>query len=819
MTQRPQRTFSKGTVIAAAVLLSLALLAFWFDSAVDQNIRAFSHRVGKEHLLQDILFLIRPLGKGDILLSVALLLGIGGYRRRLLHILLGLILVTILVWPLKLIVGRERPNKSNAESFPSGDTATVSAFCLPLLNANPWTGSAAGILITAVAAGRVYDGKHFPSDVLVGAAVGLCAGMLAMVILRRSRYRKIPWRRGWLLMALIAWIAVCLVLHFGYGKNELAVDFLCTWFPALLLLTVSRIAPVLCRKYAATALMRWRQPAWRWIGSGLLLAAILGVYVYTATRSSLWDRDEPRFAKATLEMIQSGNYLFPTFNGDLRPDKPILIYWLMSIAIRLLGITELACRLWAPIGTICACILTFWLGVRLFSPLAGGLAALALATTPLMMVAGTAATTDAWLLTCIVATLAVFAHALIHRPRLYHGILMGVTLGAALLTKGPVGFVLPILVILATLFFARSIMRPLRDYGPPILLALAIGAGLFLLWALPANMATHGEFLRQGIGHHVVARTVHPLESHGGKTILFFFYYFPILLITFFPWTLYLPGAISVLAGTHWPTSGDWPRHFILGWILPILLLMSLVATKLPHYVLPCWPAMALLVAGVMTRTEKELTARDRRWLKSGPWLFVPVGLALALILLALPWLYPWTAIRIPAFSTVAPGLIMLCTTGMGWHLFRRRQHAANAFVLSAGMLFFMLSLATLLLPALESFKVSRPIAQAICARTTSAVPVATFKYGEPSLAFYLNRSPIESLGEAADVRTWSQRTGEGILVIPTEKLRTIESQGKPMNLVLLRRMKGYNYSKGQAVEIMALYRRGKATEPPRNVP
>ena len=79
-----------------------------------------------------------------------------------------------------------------------------------------------------------------------------------------------------------------------------------------------------------------------------VLLGILALASWLTTRSTLWDRDEPRFAQAAVEMVQSGQLLFPTFNGELRPDKPILIYWLMAIPVSLFGVSEWAVRAWAP---------------------------------------------------------------------------------------------------------------------------------------------------------------------------------------------------------------------------------------------------------------------------------------------------------------------------------------------------------------------------------------------------------------------------------------------------------------------------------------
>src|SRR5690349_25144496 len=83
------------------------------------------------------------------------------------------------------------------------------------------------------------------------------------------------------------------------------------------------------------------------------LACALAIFCFATwltTRSTLWDRDEPRFEQAAVEMASSGQWLYPTFNGELRPDKPILIYWLMALPVRWLGASEWAVRAWSPLA-------------------------------------------------------------------------------------------------------------------------------------------------------------------------------------------------------------------------------------------------------------------------------------------------------------------------------------------------------------------------------------------------------------------------------------------------------------------------------------
>src|SRR5436190_10799504 len=91
----------------------------------------------------------------------------------------------------------------------------------------------------------------------------------------------------------------------------------------------------------------------------LFALIIFSVYFFVSTQSTIWDRDEARFCRATDEMIWSKNYLVPTFEGELRPDKPILIYWLMSVPVRMFGPAEWAYRLCAVLATVASCVLTY----------------------------------------------------------------------------------------------------------------------------------------------------------------------------------------------------------------------------------------------------------------------------------------------------------------------------------------------------------------------------------------------------------------------------------------------------------------------------
>jgi 4-amino-4-deoxy-L-arabinose transferase-like glycosyltransferase len=149
-----------------------------------------------------------------------------------------------------------------------------------------------------------------------------------------------------------------------------------------------------------------------WVKAILICAGFTALYLLIAGSSTLWDRDEPRYARVTAEMVESGNYLVPTFNGKAWFDKPVLLYWLMSVPVRLLGPSEIACRFAGVMGTAVTLLLTFFIGKKLFGAKAGLWAEAVLGTTLLMLFVGSSALVDGIALPFIVGAMAIFVSRL-----------------------------------------------------------------------------------------------------------------------------------------------------------------------------------------------------------------------------------------------------------------------------------------------------------------------------------------------------------------------------------------------------------------------
>jgi len=535
-----------------------------------------------------------------------------------------------------------------------------------------------------------------------------------------------------------------------------------------------------------------------------LSAMVLLAYGFVATRSTLFDRDEPRFAAATVEMVESGNYLYPTFNGELRPDKPIMVYWLMSVPVRLLGPTELAVRLPSVAATACSCLLLYLIGKRLFNRRVGLWASAAMVSTPLMLMVGTAATADGVLLLTITAAFVALAFWVSRSASPWQTVLLSVSLGAALLTKGPVGLAVPLLAALAITWFGRrdDVLAGAR-FWLGLLVAVVVGVRVFLAWAIPANIATKGQFAAEGLGHHVLTRMFQPLEGHGGDFFVTLPFYFVVVLVGFFPWTLHLPAGLSAALGGR--LGGARGRAFLLGWILPIFVLMSLLATKLPHYILGIWPALGLVVAATLDAADKgTLNIRDRRCLAAGVWLFAPPGVAVGLLLLIVPWLFPISGLHLPC---CIGGVILLVTTVLAalHHVAGRVRTGAR--VAFAGYSLFLLVVVAGVLPVFERYKPIPVIAAAIRQQTSDNVPVWASRFNEPSLQFYLRRPPIRFLHANEKLAAWAKEPAPGVLVIPRQHLDRVEAEHGKLPLEQLEAASGFNYPKGRKLELVALGR------------
>jgi 4-amino-4-deoxy-L-arabinose transferase-like glycosyltransferase len=327
----------------------------------------------------------------------------------------------------------------------------------------------------------------------------------------------------------------------------------------------------------------------------------------------LIDRDEPRFAEASREMLQRQDGIIPRFNGQYRFDKPPLIYWCQAASYRLFGESAWAARVPSALfGTATALLLLHW-GRRWGNARAGFHSALMWLSCLQVLIHGRLAVAD-MAMVCFF-TLAAWGGWELARPddtarRWPWGCLFFGSLALGFLAKGPVAW-LPA----AGLALARGLCpKAFRVCWGTLGAGLAASLLLVGLWGIPALRSTHGEFFRVGIGHHVVYRSLGVMEGHGAKGWLGYGLSFPLYFLTFFfsffPWAFMAPGALR----RWWPRRReDAQGSYLLVQAALVFLVFTMVRTKLPHYTLPALPCLALWL-GMQTSAAAESDRQLTRW-------------------------------------------------------------------------------------------------------------------------------------------------------------------------------------------------------------
>ncbi|MCS7252463.1 MAG: glycosyltransferase family 39 protein [Armatimonadetes bacterium] len=340
-----------------------------------------------------------------------------------------------------------------------------------------------------------------------------------------------------------------------------------------------------------------------------LLALFFGVVLcfYNLGSLPLFDQDEPRYASAARTMLETGNYIVPYFNGQPRYQKPVFIYWLMCGSFKLFGVNEFAARFPSALAVVVLIIVTFVFGRVYLGSLGASIAALSLATSFGIVVSGHVATTDAVLHLLIAGSFMSFFHAEHLRlsaegketEGLFWYALAYALSGFAVLTKGPIGFLLPIIGIGSYWLFTGRFLDGLKNSHIP--LGLLIILLINLPWWVLINAETNGEFLRVFILRENLQRFA--AKEHAQPL----WYFIPVLFVFFFPWSIFVPQgwlygiriSLRKLASPIERLSKLNKHEHIVAyctfWSLSIIIFFSISKGKNPQYILPSFAALALL--------------------------------------------------------------------------------------------------------------------------------------------------------------------------------------------------------------------------------
>jgi 4-amino-4-deoxy-L-arabinose transferase-like glycosyltransferase len=445
----------------------------------------------------------------------------------------------------------------------------------------------------------------------------------------------------------------------------------------------------------------------------IVLVASIASLVAGIAATPFWDEDEPRFAAIARTMANTGDWVVPMFNDELAVDKPVLMHWAMAASYTLFGTSEIAARLPAAIATLLTALALLRAGTRWFNSTTGIVAALAYVGCLLVGIEAHAATPDA-ILTCLTTWATVlFAEALLAGPDAAacltklswrRAAVIGGLLGLAVVCKGPIGFVGPLAVVLPWTWWlamqrrvdaTTTSDRPARAWlaaavpaawdtirtarlGMLTVAMLAVAAP----WYTAVSLRTNGEWLNGFFFIHNVGRFVAPMERHGGSVLLH-----PLaLLVGFFPWSCFLPLAIVVTAWRVW-TRADSPvcRHALslaMVWLAVWVGGFSASATKLPNYVLPAYPAAALLVAAAGVAAAQRGLWAHPAWMAAGT-----ASLALGGVITAAAVLVAERFGLTDAAPAALVGLVPIIGAACLWH-WRREPLRAIAALAVTGLIY-----------------------------------------------------------------------------------------------------------------------------------
>jgi len=591
----------------------------------------------------------------------------------------------------------------------------------------------------------------------------------------------------------------------------------------------------------------------------LLVVAIAALVLLANLGSAtLFDEDEPKNAACGAEMFARGDWIVPTFNHELRTDKPVLLYWLMLTSYHALGVSELAARLPSAVLAIGSVLMVYHLGRLLYRPQVGLYAAIILSTSLMFDVVGRASTPDSTLIFFITASALVFVRGVAgpagwlshtgdvgadvgataglpssaaaqgparhfdsHWQRylpssLGWWIAIYALLGLAVLAKGPVGVVLPVgVLILFLLVMAREprVATPassvvhadqgvipwrsrLRDawwaaayaaidcFHPArvaqVLWALrpltgvVVVAFVALPWYVAVGLETDGQWLAGFLGKHNVNRFLQPLEGHRGTI----FYHPVVVHITFFPWSVLL--LLTVV--TWWRRVREDAAMrasdlFVGCWAAAYFVFFSLCRTKLPNYVLPAYPALALATGAFLDRWIANPEQVSRRLVRLALGTYVCVGVGLIIVLPVVAY------ILLPGEALLGLiGLIPLVGGALAWRyvsresVMNRENVTAAVRTLMVMGVSFAVAIFSVGAVRVARHQTSAEFASLVRQQLEPAPDWATLNYFEPSLVFYSGRQ-VRRFETVDSLNQFVATSRNPVLVVRDRELDQVRAQ------------------------------------------
>ena len=512
------------------------------------------------------------------------------------------------------------------------------------------------------------------------------------------------------------------------------------------------------------------------------------------------DRDEARFAQATKQMLESKDFVDIRFQNEVRYKKPVGIYWLQAAAVKAgetLGMPQARTTIWlyrlpSLFGAIGAVLLTYWAALVFVPRRAALFAALMMASSVLLGIEARIAKTDAMLLLTSVAAMGALARIYLAsqtEPQDDKGdwrqpAILWTAIAAGVLLKGPLVpmFVGLTVIVLSVVDKSARWLWSLRPFAGIVWLILLVSP-----WFVAIIAKSGASFFVQAIGHDMLDKVASGQEAHGAPPGFYFLLF----------WVTFWPGAVlaGLAAPIVWKSRYEPRTRFLLAWLLPSWLVFEAVMTKLPHYVLPLYPAIAIMIAGIL----ESYGLTKQRWMVRGTigWFLLPGAVAIATLVLFIMFGRELGLIAWPfAALAVIFGLF-------AWWLYEvdgAERSLLRGMLASVFLAITVFAVTFPLLPTLfPSALIAREIKASDCARPHVA---STFAYQEPSLVFLLGTET--RFTDGAGAADFLQAGSCQFALIDPRSERSFVQRAETIGVrySLVGRVEGYNISIGKPVSL-----------------
>ena len=497
----------------------------------------------------------------------------------------------------------------------------------------------------------------------------------------------------------------------------------------------------------------------------------------------LTDQDEGRNAEAGREMFESGDRLTPTFNGELRVAKPVFIYWLMEQSYRLFGVNEFAARFPSALFGVGLILIQYLFLAHQRNRTVALFGGLMLLLNLEILGLGRMALTDSVLIFFTTASLYGFWLGLHGEGVVRRWIWMFyIGMAIATLTKGPVGFAVPLIAAVLYLTWTRR-WPEYWQKGFPL-----AGMLLFVLLAAPwyaAMFYVHGDAYASGAKVHTIGRFLSPMEGHYGTI----FFYLPVMLVGFFPWSALLPIPLYYTLKEWYllrrarirPDSSETSELdlFAALWVVGVFIFFTASSTRLPHYIGPLFPAAAILTASYWSRCLHDPRTKG---IRASIHLMMGVGYLLAIGFASLPTLYTTYASKMvrefPLAGQVDLGIgpylaatVLLFGMAIVGYLGLNDERRGGAFwAAGATLAGLVLIVIVIVIPHINRYAVAPPQELAYAAGLNLAPQDQFIAYSttRASSVFYARRKTLfVHRGEEDRIRTALKESKRVIILLP----------------------------------------------------